>query len=61
MEFEPEDVVRVLRCCHVEHAECVDQWLAVNKSCPICCKDIIASPEPAVAKPCMDAVAPLGC
>ena len=34
----------MLRCCHAEHAECVDQWLAVNKSCPLCHKEIVPSP-----------------
>ena len=44
MEFEASDTLRVLHCCHAEHAECVDQWLLVNKSCPLCQKDINATP-----------------
>ena len=45
-EFEPEDELRVLPCGHADHAECIDQWLAVNKSCPLCNKDIITTPPP---------------
>jgi hypothetical protein len=45
MEFEPDDELRILRCCHAEHAACVDQWLAVKKSCPTCMVDIVPSPS----------------
>jgi len=45
MEFEADDELRVLRCGHAEHAECIDQWLAVNKSCPLCQTEIIPSPS----------------
>ncbi|KAH8065294.1 ubiquitin-protein transferase [Aureococcus anophagefferens] len=40
MEFEPDDVMRVLPCGHAEHAECLDQWLLINRSCPLCQKDV---------------------
>ena len=49
MEFEPSDELRVMRCGHAEHAECLDQWLAVNKSCPLCHKEIVPSPPCAPA------------
>ena len=49
MEFESDDELRVLPCGHAEHSECIDQWLAVNKSCPICMKEINAPPAPPAA------------
>jgi len=53
MEFEADDELRVLRCGHAEHAECIDQWLAVNKSCPLCQTEIISSPPGAASHtPC---------
>lgn len=36
MEWESGDVLRCLPCGHAEHAECLDQWLGINKSCPLC-------------------------
>lgn len=41
-EFEEEEDVRRLPCMHLFHIECVDQWLATNKRCPICRVDIEA-------------------
>ncbi|XP_053208684.1 hybrid signal transduction histidine kinase M-like isoform X2 [Panonychus citri] len=39
-EFEDTEDVRRLPCMHLFHVECVDQWLATNKRCPICRVDI---------------------
>ena len=50
-EYEEGDTLRVLRCGHAEHAECLDQWLAINKSCPLCQKEIFSPPSSACA-PC---------
>ena len=45
MEFEPDDTMRVLRCNHAEHAECLEPWLEINKSCPLCqCEVQIGAP-----------------
>ena len=40
MEFEEDDELRVLPCGHAEHKECLEQWLAVNKSCPLCSHEV---------------------
>lgn len=40
LEFEEEEDVRRLPCMHLFHVPCVDQWLALNKRCPICRVDI---------------------
>ncbi|PVD36432.1 hypothetical protein C0Q70_03416 [Pomacea canaliculata] len=42
-EFEEGEDVRRLPCMHLFHIECVDQWLATNKKCPICRVDIQAN------------------
>ncbi|KAI7855657.1 hypothetical protein BDC45DRAFT_505570 [Circinella umbellata] len=36
-DFIPKQSVRVLKCCHVFHQECVDRWLCeTHNSCPVC-------------------------
>ena len=40
LEFEEDEDVRRLPCMHLFHVPCVDQWLGLNKRCPICRVDI---------------------
>ena len=40
MEFEDDDELRVLPCKHAEHKACLDQWLGVSKSCPLCSAEV---------------------
>ena len=35
------ETARKLRCDHMFHKQCVDEWLRVNASCPTCRKRII--------------------
>ena len=39
-EFDDGEDVRRLPCMHLFHVSCVDQWLTLNKRCPICRVDI---------------------
>ena len=39
-EYDDDDIVRILPCRHAEHAECLDQWLLRNRSCPLCQRDV---------------------
>ncbi|KAI3799596.1 hypothetical protein L1987_34895 [Smallanthus sonchifolius] len=36
-EYKPEDVLRLLpECGHLFHLSCVDTWLKVHPTCPVC-------------------------
>ncbi|KAJ2349635.1 hypothetical protein GGF43_004385 [Coemansia sp. RSA 2618] len=35
-EYKPEEDVMTLPCKHIYHLECVDHWLKMNGTCPIC-------------------------
>merc|ERR1712179_734440 len=48
---EEEEDVRRLPCMHLFHVPCVDQWLGLNKRCPICRVDIEAQHCPAAFRP----------
>lgn len=44
-EYNEDDVLRCLPCNHAEHAECLEPWLQINKSCPLCqCEVQIGAP-----------------
>jgi len=43
-EFEWDDQLRRLPCCHSFHRNCIDKWLKRNKVCPLCLQDIEAPP-----------------
>ena len=45
-DYEENDTLKVLRCSHCFHGDCVDRWLADNKSCPMCKMSCAASPPP---------------
>uniref|UniRef100_A0AAF5D3V2 RING-type domain-containing protein n=2 Tax=Strongyloides stercoralis TaxID=6248 RepID=A0AAF5D3V2_STRER len=39
-DFDSGDEVRLLNCSHKFHVECIDQWLSINKKCPLCREDV---------------------
>jgi len=46
-DYEPEDDLRLLKCKHAFHKNCVDQWLETGKNnCPACrSKSVSTGPE----------------
>ncbi|KAK9667614.1 hypothetical protein K7432_017599 [Basidiobolus ranarum] len=35
-EYNDGELVRKLRCNHHFHQHCLDEWLLINKYCPLC-------------------------
>jgi len=40
-EYKEGDRVRSLPCKHAFHADCVDEWLRENSTCPMCKKPVV--------------------
>ncbi|KAL3622232.1 hypothetical protein CASFOL_033643 [Castilleja foliolosa] len=44
VDYHPKDIIRCIpQCDHCFHSECIDEWLRLNGSCPVCRN----SPSPA--------------
>ncbi|KAJ8907183.1 hypothetical protein NDN08_003665 [Rhodosorus marinus] len=39
-DYDVGDMLRILPCQHAFHGKCVDHWLQLDKSCPLCKQDI---------------------
>jgi hypothetical protein len=39
-EYEVGDALATLPCAHYYHAACLAPWLAVNRACPCCKRDV---------------------
>lgn len=48
-EYQPKDTLRTIPACnHYFHVGCIDEWLKVNRTCPLCRN----SPESMSTTPC---------
>ncbi|KAK2651399.1 hypothetical protein Ddye_011255 [Dipteronia dyeriana] len=41
--YADNDELRELSCLHFFHVECVDKWLKINASCPLCKTEVVES------------------
>ena len=39
-DYESDDQVRRLRCGHVYHALCIEEWFEQSSACPLCKDDL---------------------
>lgn len=48
-DYQPKETLRSIpECNHYFHADCIDEWLKLNGSCPLCRN----SPESSIGTPC---------
>ncbi|XP_047981510.1 E3 ubiquitin ligase BIG BROTHER-related-like [Salvia hispanica] len=40
LDYEDGDALTVLSCKHLYHPECINNWLQINKVCPVCSTEV---------------------
>ncbi|AYV83988.1 MAG: RING/U-box superfamily protein [Hyperionvirus sp.] len=43
-DYATGDVIRRLNCPHIFHKNCIDNWLLLQRTCPICRANVIEAP-----------------
>lgn len=59
-KFEDTDALHVLpKCRHAFHAECIVQWLANHRSCPVC-RQMVEAEDFSTSSTCLNGLRSLG-
>ncbi|KAK4757970.1 hypothetical protein SAY87_019271 [Trapa incisa] len=40
LDYEDGETLTILTCKHTYHSECINNWLKINKVCPVCSKEV---------------------
>ncbi|XP_058774966.1 E3 ubiquitin ligase BIG BROTHER-related-like isoform X2 [Vicia villosa] len=43
VDYEDDESLTLLSCKHLYHPECINNWLKINKVCPVCSTEVSAS------------------
>ncbi|KAE8668299.1 E3 ubiquitin ligase BIG BROTHER-related [Hibiscus syriacus] len=43
VDYEDDDSLTILSCKHSYHPECINNWLKINKVCPVCSAEVLIS------------------
>ena len=43
VDYEDDESLTVLSCKHLYHPECINNWLKINKVCPVCSTEVSSS------------------
>ncbi|KDP37529.1 hypothetical protein JCGZ_05968 [Jatropha curcas] len=43
LDYDDGETLTVLSCKHSYHSECINDWLKINKVCPVCSKEVSSS------------------